>query len=410
MAKGKKKTNEIHLQKIARAQHRNDFLANLKIFFDKITVQNIFHLIPSNELENIYKLRSQPVRITATQGVPSDVLKDYKWIIPQMFKTRFIDFGIGTIDKISLYDYFTSAFTLILYSTRLKESDYKNASAIKKALSPLAALADGEIYNNAWKQYFEVMNSIGVLNSDLSSIMYVLKHETRTEIDGNLGFWYCMDIYALHPETIKVLIDDGKRPAYKIGLGIPVPTPHLEYVTINREDLGLPSGKPFDVYIQSHALNRLIERVDGILTGVLHFNLFYSLKQLKVCKNKKGEYLFEYYIFEKKVGYLCAIIVDDKIIIRTFLFLTNNGTPEGIKLHSNNGLMKQDKMYLAIDKLSSFINSDITKNEVVKNMFIQAGCESLFEIDTSVIFSAETLKEKSNANLIAAYLKLGSNF
>ena len=410
MANNRKKTNDRYLQKISKAKHRNDFIANLKSFCDKITLQNTAQLIPSNEWDNIYTLRCHPVKIIDMPGVSSDVLKDFKWIIPQMFKTRFIDFGIGAYDKISLYDYFTSAFTLLLYSIRIKDSDYKNAALVRGALSPLAALADGEIYNNAWKQYFEIINSMSFLNSDLSDCVYILKHETKTEINGKMGFWYCIEIHPIKPEITKVLIDDGKRPVYRIGIGVSDPTPHLEYITIQREALGLPMGEPLQVYIQSHAINRLNERVSGILNGILQFNLYHSLKQLKVSKNKKGEYLFEYYIFGKKVGYLCGVIIDDKIIIRTFLFLTNNGTPEGIKLHNNTGLMKEDKMYLSIDKLSSFINSDITKNEAVKNVFMQAGCESLFEIDTDIIFSVDALKEKSNANLIAEYLQRRTDF
>ncbi|WP_158991691.1 hypothetical protein [Mucilaginibacter sp. L196] len=37
-------------------------------------------------------------------------------------------------------------------------------------------------------------------------------------------------------------------------------------------------------------------------------------------------------IMGKKLGYIIVDVLEDKLIIRTFLFLTNDGTPEGRKL------------------------------------------------------------------------------
>jgi hypothetical protein len=47
--------------------------------------------------------------------------------------------------------------------------------------------------------------------------------------------------------------------------------------------------------------------------------------------------------------------------------------------------MKEDKMYLTIDKFSSFIHSDIQSNDIVKDIFIKAGCASLFEVDKNLV-------------------------
>lgn len=97
-----------------------------------------------------------------------------------------------------------------------------------------------------------------------------------------------------------------------------------------------------------------------------------------------------------------ADIIDEKIVLRTFLFLTNNGTPEGEKLHEHTGIMKEDKMYLTIDKFSSFIHSDIKYNDHIKDIFIKAGCQSLFEVDKEVYLANG--EEKALANLIENYL------
>jgi hypothetical protein len=149
--------------------------------------------------------------------------------------------------------------------------------------------------------------------------------------------------------------------------------------------------------------------MDGLVTGFLHYSIFDSFQNIKVCKNKKGDLLFEYRFFGKKTGYFKGDIIDGKLILRTFLFLTNNGTPEGEKLHDNTGIEKQDKIYLTIDKLSTFINSDIADNPKLKNIFIKAGCSSIFEIDKSLYMPPTEEKEKTIAAFIVQYLGLDKN-
>jgi hypothetical protein len=72
------------------------------------------------------------------------------------------------------------------------------------------------------------------------------------------------------------------------------------------------------------------------------------------------------------------------------------------------GLMKEDINYLDIDKLSTFVLSDIANNEHVKQLFVEAGCESLFKIDREYYLSAEGKPVTSKAELIAKYLQLNT--
>jgi hypothetical protein len=134
--------------------------------------------------------------------------------------------------------------------------------------------------------------------------------------------------------------------------------------------------------------------------------MFNSFKNLKYCKDTNGNYLFEFAINNYKVGYFRGDIVEDKIILRTFLFLINNGTPEYKKLHATTGLKKEDTIYLAINKLSAFINSDLASNERAKEIFVNAGCESLFGVDKNIMYVEEGTKVKTNAELILKYLKI----
>lgn len=59
---------------------------------------------------------------------------------------------------------------------------------------------------------------------------------------------------------------------------------------------------------------------------------------------------------------------------------TYSGTPEGEKLQQVFALGKVDRQYLAIDKLSTFMNSDIRSSKELEGMFMAAGCECLLEL------------------------------
>ncbi|NJO89402.1 MAG: hypothetical protein HC831_10930 [Chloroflexia bacterium] len=105
-----------------------------------------------------------------------------------------------------------------------------------------------------------------------------------------------------------------------------------------------------------------------------------------------------------KLGYFSAEAIEGMIVIKTFLFLTNGGTPEGQKLEKICGLKKQDKKYWAIDKLSTFKNSDIAKTPELKSLFLEAGCSDLFNYLDTLQLNQEN--QKSQARQILEYIRL----
>lgn len=401
MAK-RKKISSLHLQKIEKAQHRNDFIARIKQFCDEAFDPTVFPLIPSTKYNEIYAYRSR-FKLSVAPGctVTNAILKDPKFMI-RTFKLKNIQVNMGRITELSLYDFFTIGTTVTAYATLLKDNEYANAPQLKKRLQPLIDFNESEGYHQAWSEFFSMAQLLGTVHSDLAHTLYTVTIEMKQELNGTLGLFFCITVHPMQTEKIQVMIDGSNRPVYKLGSFSPMQPTKLDYVSIDPTLLNLPAGKALDVYIQSHALDRLAERIDGVNPGFLQLCANLSLRNAKVCKNKKGHWLFEFHLLGKRVGYFKGDVIDGKIILRTFLFLTNNGTPEGERLHEHTGIMKEDKMYLTIDKFSSFMHSDIKTNERVKAIFIKAGCQSLFEIDKTVDFYQG--EEKSLANLIENYL------
>jgi len=137
----------------------------------------------------------------------------------------------------------------------------------------------------------------------------------------------------------------------------------------------------------------------------IYVSIFALFLQPEIIKTTKNRMLVAFRLFNTKVGYLLAEYIDDAVLIHTFLFITNNGTPEGQKLTELTGLGKLDKKYLAIDKLSSFVKSDIGKNEKLKSIFEKAGCSSLLDIEETVEKISTKHADSSITELLLRYLK-----
>ena len=408
MGKHGKKCSQYSQQKLARAQHRNEFFRKLQLVCNAAGSPGTYHLIPAKELERIYLMRCQTVRVQAAPGqdVPAKMLNDSKKIVSAMLKQQFSPIIKGG-PEISLNDLFSVGLSLLTYLARLKDNEYTVAAEIKKALSNFN---ENTIeYKSAWNFFCGTMNTIGLVNSDFDDLIYWCKLELMAEMHEMPCIGFCMNIYCVHPERIQAALDNSNRPAIRVGWGTNEPGPQVDWIGINASDLKLRNTEPekqFAVYIQSHALMRLDERIDCIYAGMLNFHIYNSLKRPEIFIDCKGNYLFEYRLFDKKAGYLLGSMIEGNIIIRTFLFLTNCGTPEGNRLRKDTGLKMEDMKYLDIDKLSTFVHSDIRHNERVKEIFLNAGCGSLFEVDNQTMLDMNKTKSKSSAELIAMYLGL----
>ncbi len=73
-------------------------------------------------------------------------------------------------------------------------------------------------------------------------------------------------------------------------------------------------------------------------------------------------------------------ILDDKVVVRTFLFLTMDGTPEGARLRSQLRLRRDDKEYLELDTFYAFVHSDLKQDPDLVRVLSECGCGQLFEV------------------------------
>ena len=383
MSKKKSKPQSLSQQHLAQAQHRNRHWEKIKFICQACGAPQAFSLLPRRQLERLYDLRFLPFRIEDAPGenIPERVIKDCRILVFEQVKRTTMPVIPGG-PEIPLDDYLNAALSLKHYIKHLAGDEFPGALEFKQTLAAFAG--DDGTLDEAFSKLSDALWVPSVFCSDLNSRIYWLTLSFDS-LDGETCLERNLEVHAHAPERIQASFDGIPRPAVRVcwafcGSG-------LVKVDLKPSDLGLRGSfdkLPHEVYVQSHALQRLEERMDGVATGLLHFSMFLSLQQPQAINDGQGNLLIEYRIFNVKAGYLVAEIKDGRVVIRTFLFVTNNGTPEGKRLEEVFGLGKLDKQYLTLDKLSTFMAADVAGNAELRELFRQAGCECLWDMQKKV--------------------------
>lgn len=410
MAKHHKKPNPVQQQKLLTAHQRKEFFRRFEnLLFVLSGSRQVYDSLNDKALELIYINRCAAPKVTAAPGQPVDE-KDFKimkeWIIDYLHENTCVVNDQGK--EILLSDFCTVGLTL--YSTDLKVDEIKYTDAYKETVNKFKHRIDHldpSFYIPA--QVLRKMVFKGtVFRSNFKSNLYWGDLKSVNIPGGSDPYKYIkFEISCCRQEKKKLLLDDGMRPAVRVGWG-------HEEVGMDWCSRSVGSCADGDdeqttalpVYIQMHALDRLEERMDCENPAILHYHVFEAVSGCKIIKGFNNNYLIEYVYFERKTGYLSAVIQDGKLIIRTFLFLTNNGTPEGRLLHKLTGLQKLDKEFLSIDKQSTFLDPEIRKNQTIRHLFTEAGCGQLFEMTVKDVFNPEVHNTHVSSMKMMNYMKL----
>ncbi|HRZ98869.1 MAG TPA: hypothetical protein P5084_15030, partial [Paludibacter sp.] len=193
------------------------------------------------------------------------------------------------------------------------------------------------------------------------------------------------------------------RPAFKVGYGQFIgedPTfikiPYNKLITESNDTTEL------DVYIQSHALSRMKERL-GILTpSQRNVYLNYSIKECKICTLSNGQLVINFLAESNFLGYLPFTIVDKKVFILTFLPKCHIKSPQGRKLAELLDITREEMEYFGMDKLNFFHDTDFEAIPRLKNAIIEADLWHLTEIDIDLEYKpVSTL----STNTLARYFE-----
>ena len=361
------------------------YLQKIRSVMGIIGSESAFDLLSPSEVDTLYLARLRPFKLksgTYNGHTISDAdMKVINYYLNDALKTTFVNIGPDET-KVSHYDFCTYVDTIYLV--------WRNASSLPLANAEKFVEKFPVFMNDFQNKRSEILTQIerhlehaGWLFSDVVNNVAWVGREDKPHSCLGLDNSQSYNTYLVHfspPETEVLDIDGNKRSIFRVGIGT---LNGIDWLSVTPEELGVHGvleKLPLKVFIQKHAVDRVKERLGDVLAASIFFLVAGAVLDKDACNADGGNFLLACWYMSLKIGYFKADIIGDKLLIRTFLFLTNNGTPEGKKLASIIGVQKEDKKYLGIDKLSTFVNSDIEQDGNLKAIFCQAGCGDLFKI------------------------------
>jgi hypothetical protein len=439
MAKSKKKKSLslAEQQKLQHAQYKNLFNEKLMHMCGLIGDVALYHLIPPFERERIYRLRGAPLKIMAAKGakIQKRLLEVLEKLIRQILLQQTIELIPDSNLRTSVGDYFSvcgalehvlsqedctftgeERFGRFLEFTDYRESQYEDAinNACQLVCSTYDDLSQKRLYSyttNTYTAFDSKEQQLYALNKYAKNRQMLLNyfHSVDFRIHNDIM------IDALPLDVRQVTINREKRPVVQLAIVLPDNDPPLHGITIPLEKLNVQTqfGKlSAPVYVQQHVIIRMMERTGILVPGYCVLTMQVSFAEPVILPIGNDRFLIEYYLEALKVGYFLAELKDGLLVLRTFLFLTNSGTPEGDKLAELTHLQRADREYLSIDNLRTLANSDILEDENICRLFREAGCESILQIcekkktDPSFMEIIGVEEQKTSlSELINEYLK-----
>jgi len=406
MAKKKNNKNAaINQAYILDKQRKEYFWKSFKDLINLIGEDDLYSLIPEHIKTLLYNQRFYALQIKYPKDFPLSKQEkhDLELIFKNFQETHFVEIENKKF-KIDVATFSTTLLSIFNLVKPLEDSDFSGAAKIKNKLMPIVENKD--YWLEYYKNIFIICNTASMAVNRIDRI-YHLKQGSNSMRKSDWGAKYqIIDIEEELPEKRKIKINNETHVAYKFG-GIFLSG--FEWFTVNLETF-LPKSKQkiFDVFMQKHVVNRFSERIDYGANRILIYTLFVTFLKPVMIKYK-GLFLLEYSDRNVKLGYFAGTVVEDIFLIKTFLFITNNGTPEGDKLNELLKINRNDKDYLAINKLSTFLKMNSQDVDEIKDLFAAAGCETLFDMRSKLDCEIFELDEQPYQGKIKNYLAVDNS-
>ncbi|MBL1408060.1 hypothetical protein [Sphingobacterium faecale] len=385
---------------------KTDLLAQ-KAFFERLRTAMIkligdgyFEKIPKITLLKCYNVRYPTVKIELDDRIIVDAKerKKYKEDFNNRLKTLQIETLTG--ESISYASFLTEGLFVLQVFNHLPQGEFKEQDCIKDLLRPYI---DGKWYSSmVWKLYVDLAYyNYTLFDFYKGSVQFVFA-ELRTVKAGGSN---TVSLARVPHQLVSEEIDNVVRPIARLGY---LPSNTVEWgqlAFVSAAQLGfndVVSTEKLPIYIQHHALRRYEERsFDSAGAAFIMLGHRFAFTENHTTVVGKKHTLLAFHAGVHKIGYFVVTHHSDKWILRTFLLLTNEGTPEGEKLKELTAINKIDAKYLKIDTMEAFIHYDIIGDKKLSAIFTEAGCGPLLEY--AKFFDRSTIEVKS-ADSMSKYL------
>uniref|UniRef100_UPI0032178E4C hypothetical protein n=1 Tax=uncultured Draconibacterium sp. TaxID=1573823 RepID=UPI0032178E4C len=401
MSRIRKKKKPNSNRKQLEAEKRNHFVRRLKHIFIESGCEQVYRVLTPTHKQALYQMKdsSLKIRLGDCSCLSNSEIKHLKELIDEEAQqTRVTIKNSGY--TMSVKEFYTYGLCLYGLQNWFAEQQKPEMQEAYKVMKERLDVVQAEI--NFRSHLWAFCSGLSMIASELNKILVHVKVQIADEISGRItGLVYELNAYPCQEKKFRLY--GNARPAFRVG-SYAYYKIYPEWASVKRSSFEKPT--PFNtidipVYIQMHAINRLTERLDTLSRDCLEVYVYLSF-QKPVITFFRGKILVDYVYGQTKLGYLLVEIVDNVLLIKTFLLLTNQATPEGEKLKELTGLSKIDMKYWNIDRLSTFQKTDIEENKELELIFRNAGCGKLFNKAVNFL-EAEEKEHRSVAENILKY-------
>ncbi|MBD3322308.1 MAG: hypothetical protein GF350_14505 [Chitinivibrionales bacterium] len=122
-------------------------------------------------------------------------------------------------------------------------------------------------------------------------------------------------------------------------------------------------------------MKRAGERLEPL--PITSYLIAISFEGAQLTRGPSGELFFTLDHGHHKIGYMLTDFTGEKLIIRTFFFITNTSTSEGRMLNERLRVETYSKKYFGLDSLFVYISTDICSDPFFAAVLTECGCEDL---------------------------------
>ena len=358
-----------------RRQHAK-WVDTYKKILPLVGAKDLFQRLPEATREHIRRLRFPGPEVCCGDDLNrADERENLREVVTQALD----QFTFKTSDghEISARDCFRVVFSLreAINQLRVEPPDGSLSLLAAQTRKKLGAVFD-ELINEQLVFLFLNMDMALTEFTRIDTAIYW--YEPKYERVGPGKGLFRIILHKSPPDRIDSIHNGARRRAFRCGASFgPL---GVKWVDVPASLFGINESGDFPLYVQSHAIRNLHERVPIGDGGFVHDAMWQSLNSPKVTQNHKGEYLIEYRFFEYKLGYFVAEVVEQSILVTTFLFLTMQGTPEASALYERLRLRRPDIEQLGLDSLGNYLSTDLKKDSELVRIFETCGCGHLLKM------------------------------
>ena len=367
-------------------EHRRRFKAVL----DALGVRALFEAMPAYVRDQMIRRRDPEATLAFDAACPTDAeFVAFRATLTRAFASATLTFESGASMRVADFCSILPTLAAVNVDAPIGVRMPPACARFVEAVRPVAA-AWLKRAQDAWLAWHEPVIVPLVERSRLDGRLYYASlHGERMPTGGQR---ITLRVHAEPARAARATLDGESRPIYRVGTTNT--WDKIQWTTWADDD----GGQALPVYAQSHALRQLRTRVDlPTYAAWLEHWLHESLTRPTIVERwPNGDVLVAYCVDGSRLGYLVVTPLADRVVVRTFLFLTMAPSPEARQLEQQLRLRRGDVNWLGLHELSAFTRSDLVDDDTLRPMLDACGCGHLFDLadfDPAPRALAETMRQ-----------------